>query len=290
MSLTVARPIARPSATASALPRFFILVFGWSWLLWGLLAITGLPPLATPGIFLLVLGGFGPSLAAVAIVIWSGSPGERASFWVRLVSPRRIPLRWAVVILTLPLALTMLALVADRILGGVPSDLIDIAAATLARPGALAALVAQMLIGGALAEELGWRGYALDRLVIRWSPLVASLLLGAIWALWHVPLFFVRGTAQGEMGVLSSGFGLFCLTIIAQSILFTWIYQHTGRSILAAVALHFMIDFSLTLFTGLGHAQAPSALAWRTAVYTLAAAAVVLGSWPAWTQLGQETD
>lgn len=97
-------------------------------------------------------------------------------------------------------------------------------------------------------------------------------------------------TVQSELAIVSSGFGRFCVTILTQSVLFTWMYQHTRQSILAAIALHFMIDFSLTLFTCISHAQALSAMIWRTAAYTAAAAAAVLALWHASRQLGQETD
>jgi membrane protease YdiL (CAAX protease family) len=174
------------------------------------------------------------------------------------------------------------ALVADQLTGGSGESPATTVVQMVGKPGALAGLAVQMLIGGALAEELGWRGFALDRLQARWSPLVASLGLGVVWAVWHLPLFALRGTAQAELGLVSGGAALFLVCIVAQSVLFTWIVNHTRQSILAALVLHFLIDFSLTLFVGLGHAQTLSAMAWRTGVYVATAVVVVLASWSAW--------
>ena len=57
-----------------------------------------------------------------------------------------------------------------------------------------------LLIIGPLSEEIGWRGYALERLQTRWNALTSSLIVGLVWALWHLPLFMMVGTSQYEFG------------------------------------------------------------------------------------------
>jgi membrane protease YdiL (CAAX protease family) len=92
---------------------------------------------------------------------------------------------------------------------------------------------------GPLPEEIGWRGFAQDRLQARWSPLLSSLVIGLVWALWHVPLFFVPGTFQHQLGWRSPRFWIFSASLIPLSIVMTWVYNRAGRSTLAAALIHF---------------------------------------------------
>jgi membrane protease YdiL (CAAX protease family) len=104
-----------------------------------------------------------------------------------------------------------------------------------------------LLLMGPLAEEFGWRGYALDQLQSKWSALVSNLTLGVFWFVWHFPLFFMIGMLQQELGFGSLAFwayGAFCLAL---SILIAWVYNNNGRSILAAILLHFMSNATTTV-------------------------------------------
>jgi len=82
-----------------------------------------------------------------------------------------------------------------------------------------------------LEEEFGWRGYALDRLQAHYSALLSSVFLGIVWGLWHLPLFFMSGQDIYHSVPIPA----FILGTIFLSILFTWIYNNTGRSILAVL-------------------------------------------------------
>ncbi|HKJ59865.1 MAG TPA: CPBP family intramembrane glutamic endopeptidase, partial [Halobacteriales archaeon] len=95
-----------------------------------------------------------------------------------------------------------------------------------------------------ILEELGWRGYALDRLQMDWSALSASLILGVVWAGWHLPLFFIEGSFHKEVvGFATAGFWLFMIGIVALSVIFTWVYNHISRSILGIIILHGWVNF-----------------------------------------------
>jgi hypothetical protein len=96
-----------------------------------------------------------------------------------------------------------------------------------------------------ILEELGWRGYALDRLQLEWSALSASVILGVVWALWHLPLFFIEGSYQHDsVGFATTGFWLFMAGIVALSAVFTWIYNNTERSITGIIVLHGWVNFT----------------------------------------------
>ena len=94
--------------------------------------------------------------------------------------------------------------------------------------------------------RLGWRGYALDRLQRKWNAVASSLGLGVIWAAWHMPIFFMRGSLLSEVLPLwsvqfwvSMGPG-----ILATAVVMTWIYNNTRCSTLAAILFHFMMNFT----------------------------------------------
>lgn len=113
----------------------------------------------------------------------------------------------------------------------------------LSTPALLFALLLNELILGPLGEELGWRGFALLRLLQRFSPFVASLILGAVWGVWHLPAFFLSGLPQTNLALPVFLFGTLCLAILA-----TWIFLHTGGSVLSMVLFHFTVNCSLDVF------------------------------------------
>jgi membrane protease YdiL (CAAX protease family) len=84
-----------------------------------------------------------------------------------------------------------------------------------------------------LGEELAWRGFALPRLLTQYNALVASLILGVIWALWHLPLVWTEGGPMYHQPVW-----LLLVDITAESVLFTWVFLHTRGSVLIAMLFH----------------------------------------------------
>jgi hypothetical protein len=120
-----------------------------------------------------------------------------------------------------------------------------------------------------LWEEICWRGYILPRLELRHSPLVASVLLALGWGLWHVP-FYLGAGAQAEKPLLFLAWflvGTFPLTI-----LFTWVYNRTGGSLLLVVLFHSAIDATL----GYSLNPLPSGEL-RPFIFTIAAFGIVAG-------------
>lgn len=100
------------------------------------------------------------------------------------------------------------------------------------------------LLGGPLNEEPGWRGFALPRLQVRHGPLRGSLLLGALWFLWHAPLFLVQGW-------LSVPIWAFAILLLCLSVLMTWGFNRSRGSILSAVLMHAVFNSSFPILVGL---------------------------------------
>jgi uncharacterized protein len=103
-------------------------------------------------------------------------------------------------------------------------------------------LLIYMLLTGPLCEELGWRGFALPRLLDRFNPFFASLILGVIWGIWHLPSFFVGGMVQAGLSL-----PLFLLTALLLSFFVTWVFQHTGGSVLITVLVHYIFNICASI-------------------------------------------
>lgn len=99
--------------------------------------------------------------------------------------------------------------------------------------------------GGPLSEEIGWRGFALPRMQSRYGALKASLFMGVLWALWHLPHFLTdaqRGGPGTSLSIFYINLPIFILSCIAISIIFTWVFNYTQGSLFMAILLHTSIN------------------------------------------------
>jgi membrane protease YdiL (CAAX protease family) len=110
----------------------------------------------------------------------------------------------------------------------------------------LVALGLAIIAEGPLGEEPGWRGFALPRMQPRFGPLRGTLLLGLLWGFWHLPDFATTnqrgGPGANYVTLASIDFPLFILYAIAVSLVFTWVFNHTGSSVFIAILLHASIN------------------------------------------------
>jgi uncharacterized protein len=223
---------------------FLAFSHGWTWGFWGLAAAVGETVWDWPASLLFYVGGAGVFLGGWAMVyLVYGRQGLR-ELGVRIVDPRGIAARWWALLLLLFPVLTvtasLIAVVAD--VTPAPLDLQG-AGARVLDPSAFVAFVAFILIIGPLPEEIGWRGYLLDRLQLRWNALAASLVLGMIWWSWHLPLFALP-CYYDAFGRASPTPWDFLWAILPAAVLYTWVYNNTDRSVLAVIVLHFMHNFT----------------------------------------------
>jgi len=254
---------------------FTLITFSISWILWGLIALTALDINShlTVGIAY-VLGGFGPAIAG--IILAQRNPGASMDFWPRLLQTRRIQPAWWVVILLLYPATLMLAYLILSFTSSGAADL-NISGNLLGSSPALIPLTLLFIaILGPISEEPGWRGYALDRLQARYSPLTASIILGGLWWGWHLPLVFVQGSFLQGSGASIVFLAGYLGTVLLYSILFTWVYNHTDRSVLATIIFHFSINFTT------GILAPPYEVFMVTTFLLIAIAAAVTIRWKMW--------
>lgn len=152
------------------------------------------------------------------------------------------------------------------------------------------------LLGGPLGEEFGWRGFALPHLQKKHGAIIASLIIGTVWALWHFPLFFQEGSFHYQIGIQS--LPLYIIGEIALATFITWLYNKTGGSLLVGgILLHNADNFwSVALLTNTTYSMAfggtstPQIDIQLYVIYTFVsiAAALILARATGWT-LGYQT-
>jgi membrane protease YdiL (CAAX protease family) len=264
-------PPRRAGLRSTNIVGFLGLTFAISWSIWVAMSLTGLGIGSAGGAILNVIAMAGPSITALALTVASGREQLRrlaAGFDVA-----RASLRWSIVALLLPLILVAIAIVLATGMAG--------SALPSIRLGLLGVLAAEfvriLLVGGPLEEEIGWRGYALPRLLDKCSPRTASILLGIVWGFWHVPLYFVAGTGQAATlaGGMSAAFAIggFVGWTIGLSILFTWLFIRTRGSLIVVILFHASVDLAAFVPAAVGAPGMTSLL--NVGLTCLAAAAIV---------------
>jgi membrane protease YdiL (CAAX protease family) len=224
-----------PLETYSYKPAaYFLLAFALTWLPWFASArFSYAPNLVVYQYGSLLLGGFGPLLAALFLIRTSGSDALKQDFRARLIDVRKFnPPYLLVTFLLMPLV-TWVAVRLSLHLGQPASQ--------LALSSNLLARVPITLIAPTL-EELGWRGYGMDSLRAKFGALGASLLFGILWALWHWPLFLINGTYQHDLLASPLYTANFFASVLPIAIIANWLYYKHRRLILAAILFHFMLD------------------------------------------------
>jgi membrane protease YdiL (CAAX protease family) len=207
---------------------FFVITFAFSWLLWLLpvLRSNGLSELPEAVGLLGMLAPFGPSAAAFWLVSREMGIGGVRALWLRgwRAGPDR---KWLIPALGLGPMLALATVAAVVVTGGS----VDWAAGV--PPLMILPVFGLIYFANALPEEYGWRGYALDPLQQRFSALGASLALGLIWGMWHLPLVFIEGTTQAAIP-----FYEFVLQTMLLAVLYTWLFNNTGGSVLVVALFH----------------------------------------------------
>jgi len=236
------------------LVSYFTLAYVIAWLLWLPLVLSkgggiGLIPFTTDAtvdgaitISLIILGAFGPAIAAVFMTaVTEGRTGVGLLF--RRIARVRVGFQWYLVALFFPLLPTFFLLLLAVLLAPDQYAHVFSMQGGAALLGYVVAVLIGMVLGSPLGEEPGWRGFALSRLQQHMGPFKGSLLLGTLWGLWHAPLAFftVWGKVYQLAGVVPS-FLLFILTAICYAIVMTWMFNNTRGSIFLAIMFHSAID------------------------------------------------
>lgn len=203
---------------------FYILAFALSWLGWGPQAAYARGWFPFDSFAFTFLGGAGPTLAAVIVLLATEAKSAPADLFRALF--KQAGMGWYAVALLGPAALALVAWALEHLFGGPQLALSEVGWATL--PGLLL-----MMLFSNVWEELGWRGYALPRLQRRYSALGTSVLMGLLWSLWHLPLMLNPDASMATLPLWAEP-----IFAVALSILYTWLYNNTGGSLLYVALFH----------------------------------------------------
>lgn len=211
------------------LVKFFLLTYVVMWACFITVAAAGIPAYAPLGAVLLLLGTFAPSLVALWLTARAeGDRGLRTLFG--RVFRWRVPARWYLFALAYIPAIKLTAAIVHRLTTGAWPRFGD-------EPWYLILAAIALSTPFQAGEEIGWRGYALPRLAARFGLARASILLGLIWACWHVPQFFIP-----EADTYRQSFFVFALQVTALSVAMAWLYARTNGSLLLVMLLHSAVN------------------------------------------------
>src|SRR5215472_6475424 len=218
-----------PALRRHPVPAYFVLVYALSWACWIPLALAKASASSVPFLVVATVGNAMPGLLGIALTaLVSGTTGL-AELFGRLGRVRQ-PLTWYAAALLLVPALQLAA-------AGIPA-LLGAATITVA----FSSFTVLQSAASGLDEELGWRGFALPRMQARRPAFTASLLLGVLWGLWHLPLMIARGLPVTIAGLVQLVF--FILLVTAWAVLFTWVYNNTNGSLFLMVLMHTVLDIA----------------------------------------------
>lgn len=209
------------------LVAYFVLAYALAWML--------IPLVVSVSVAFGLLALFGPTIAAISVTgVVEGRSGVKQL--LRRAVQGRVALKWIAVAVGLPLLLSATVVVLNAALLGKPVAIVTNQAPVLT-------LILGLLVVG---EEIGWRGFALPRLQTRFNSLTSSLILGCLWAVWHLPNSFIPGLDH-----YLTAFPVFLVWVVSMAVLFTWLANRTRGSVWIAWLFHAAINVSLGfLFIG----------------------------------------
>lgn len=253
--------VVRPQGSLTV---YFVLTFAASWSLWTVAWYLRSTPLFYAGVFT-------PGIVALSLTYKSGGRAAVSTLARRLLD-WDVGARWYLFALGFFATVKVSAALVHRLtlgewprFGEEPWLLL------------LAGTIGSVMIGGQAGEELGWRGYALPRLADRSGLGPGSIVLGVLWAAWHLPLFFAP-----EADTYRHSFPVYALQVTGISVAMAWLYMHTRGSLLPAMLLHAGVNHFKELVPGAPEQAAgvaafhASPVGWITLVLLWIAAAYFL--------------
>lgn len=214
-----------------SLRTFFVLTYAVTWTCFISLATLAVSTRTPVGALVVLLGVFAPGLVALSLTARAeGGPGVRAL--LGRILRWRVAAQWYLFAAGYIAAIKLTVALVYRVATGVwppfghePWYLI------------LGAIVVSTPVQA--GEEIGWRGYVLPRLTRRFGLARASILLGVIWACWHLPQFFIP-----DSDTYGQSFFVFVLQVTALSVAMAWLYAHTNGSLLLVMLMHAAVNNS----------------------------------------------
>jgi membrane protease YdiL (CAAX protease family) len=216
--------------------RFYLIAFALTWSFW-------IPAAFAPEeyrMLFMLFGLFVPAVTAITTVLTSKSAALKADLKAKLIGAFRVKPLVVVVAIASFFAIIAASILLSTLAGQSLSQFSFVEGFSFSIGGTSAFLT---IILAALLEELGWRGYAEDAIAEYCSWWKESLIFGLVWALWHMPLFFIEGTYHYNILQQNPTYMVnFFVSIMPLGFIFTWVYVKNERSIFACMIFHFFVN------------------------------------------------
>ncbi|MCR5720927.1 MAG: CPBP family intramembrane metalloprotease [Lachnospiraceae bacterium] len=244
---------------------FFALAYLFTWIFW----VPAIFIKGNAGALLMMIGLLSPAVVSTLFVVFSGSDLLKKDLKVKLVGLYKV--RWGNVLLAI---LQFAGIVAASILlsllfGQSLNQFSFTEDFSFTGVGIGTAFVTITL--AAILEEVGWKGYCEDSIGAYMNWFWESLIFGAIWSLWHLPLIFIEGTYHAGLMVNPLFVVNFFVSAVPMGFIITWVYLASDRSILACIIYHFVVNFLQEKI-----AMTPETKCVETIVVTVVAAILVI--------------
>jgi membrane protease YdiL (CAAX protease family) len=207
---------------------FFSLTFALTWAMWYVASSGGRFPSGIGGAVFLI-GVFAPAIVALGLTARATGRAGVMRLLAR-ISPASLDLRWYVFALAYMPVLKLSAAAISRARYGTWPAFGD-------TPWVLMIAAIMVSTWVQAGEEIGWRGYALPRLASRVGVAMASVILGVIWSVWHLPLFFIQGSGSD-----GQSFPIYLLTVTAMSVAMAWLFWRTAGNLFVVMLMHAAIN------------------------------------------------
>jgi uncharacterized protein len=249
---------------------YLFVAFGMAWVLWLVGWLITQQKFSLPLFPVLVVGSFGPFVGALVVTLREGGLRHALRFFARVFELR---MGWAVFLVSfflLPIFAVIVELAHAKFTHTPPHFTMTLSEAPLS-------YLFLFVIGGTLAEEFGWSLFS-DQLDGVLTLKSSTFLLGVIWAVWHLPLFFIvtPGAIQGY-----TPFYIFLIATVAMRFLFAWAYHRGGNSVLSNMLFHTAANMAYSIAAV---APAPDDMStgrlWMFAALTIVSAVVLWGVAP----------
>ena len=244
---------------------FFVMAYFFTWVFW----IPAIFISEDIGAVLMLIGLFAPAVVSTVFVMVSGSDLLKKDLKIKLIGLYKV--KWKnVLIAVIQFAGIIVATILLSLLFGQSLDQFAFTEDfSFTGVGIGSALLTVTL--ASIIEEVGWKGYCEDSIGAYMNWFWESLLFGALWSMWHLPLIFIKGTYQAGLMVNPLYVVNFFISGIPLGFIITWVYLASDRSILACMIYHLVVNFLQEKI-----AMTPETKCVETIVVTLVAVIIVI--------------
>ena len=244
---------------------FFALAYLFTWIFW----IPAIFIKGNTGTFLMMLGLIAPAVVSTLFVVFSGSDALKKDLRQKIAGFYKV--KWMNVLLAILVfaGITACSILLSMAFGQPLSQFSFTEDFSFTGVGIGSALLT--ILVASVIEEVGWKGYCEDSIGNYMNWFWESLIFGALWSFWHLPLIFIEGTYQAGLMVNPLYVVNFFVSGIPLGFIITWVYLASDRSILACMIFHLFVNFMQEKI-----AMTPETKCVETIVVTIATAVIVI--------------